>query len=107
MTMEIKIDIDCTADKIPELLARMRRERRISQLHLADSAGVNVSVVHRAERGQDSRLSTWDKLFSGLGYRLVISTVDIEEYGAFLGEEAERRRDRREEGLCTGKRRWR
>ncbi len=106
MTMEIKIDIDCIADKIPGLLRRLRLERRISQLQLADSAGVNVSVAHRAERGLDCKLSTWNKLFSGLAYRLVIGAVDDEEYADFLGDESERRRERREAGLCTGKRRW-
>lgn len=106
MRMQIRIDIDCTADKIPGRLRELRRERRLSQLQLADSSGVNVSVVHRAERGLDCRLSTWNKLFSGLGYRLVMGAVDDDEYADFLGDEADRRRERREAGLCAGKRRW-
>ena len=89
------------------LLRQLRQERRISQLQLADGAGVNVSVVHRAERGQDARLSTWRKLFAGLGYRLLIDTAELsEEAGDLLIEEGDRRREKRLEGLCAGKNRF-
>jgi transcriptional regulator with XRE-family HTH domain len=105
--VDMNIDIDCTADKIPDLLKRLRRARGMSQLHLADEARVNVSVVHRAERGRDSKLSTWDKLFGGLGYRLLIDATELAEESAdILTAESERRRQRREDGLCAGKRRW-
>ena len=99
--------LDHTADKLPALLKKLRLERRISQLQLADEAGVNVSVVHRTELGSDARLSTWKKLFDGLGYRLLIDAYELaEECGDVLSEESERRQDRRLEGLCTGKRRY-
>lgn len=71
-----------------ELLERLRRERGISQLQLADGAKVNSSVVNRAERGGNATLETWVKLFEGLGYCL-----------SFDVEEAERRRENRLMGL--------
>lgn len=89
------------------LLKQLRQERGISQLQLADQAGVNASVVNRAERGKDARLSTWDKLFEGLGYRLFFDAVAFaEESGDLLAEEAEWRCEKRLEGLCAGKRRF-
>ncbi|MBI4061137.1 MAG: helix-turn-helix transcriptional regulator [Elusimicrobia bacterium] len=89
------------------LLKQLRCDRGISQLQLADQAGVNVSVVNRAESGKDARLSTWDKLFEGLGYRLRLDVAELsEEVGALLSEEADWRREKRRQGLCAGKRRF-
>jgi transcriptional regulator with XRE-family HTH domain len=88
-------------------LRELRLERRISQRQLADEAGVDSSLVTRVERGQDARLSTWTKLFEGLGYRLKLEPQELcEEAADLLTEEAERRAKRRDEGLCAGKRRW-
>jgi len=89
------------------LLKQLRQERGISQLQLADQAGVNASVVNRAERGKDARLSTWEKLFEGIGYRLGIDATEFsEESGDLLIEEGNRRRERQRQGLCAGKRRF-
>ena len=88
-------------------LRELRLERRISQRQLADEAGVDSSLVTRVERGQDARLSTWAKLFEGLGYRLNLETQELcEEAADLLAEESARRAQRRLDGLCTGKRRW-
>lgn len=93
---------------LSELLRELRRRRNISLRVLADSAGVEPSVASRAERGQDCRVSTWAKLFEGLGYYLLVSvTGTCEEAEELLVEEADARRARRWEGLCAGKRRWR
>lgn len=89
------------------LLRETRLERGISQRQLADTAGVNPAVVNRVERGRDARLSTYAKLFAGLGFAARLRLEDWGEEGAaFLSEEAGRRRERRLEGLCTGKRRF-
>lgn len=88
-------------------LRAMRRERGISQRVLADSLGLDHSVVSRVERGLDAQLTTWTKLFWGLGYEVRFEAEELGgETGECLAEEAERRRERRFEGLCTGKRRW-
>ncbi len=89
------------------LLKRLRGERGISQLQLANFAGVNASIVNRAERGRDARLSTWEKLFTGLGWHLLLDATELSEEAADLHlDEALRRRERRREGLCVGKRRF-
>ena len=89
------------------LLKELRQQRGISLRQLADEAGVNASVVSRAESGKDAKLSTWDKLFEGLGYRLLWNATELcEEAAELLGDESERRRERRREGLCAGKRRF-
>ena len=88
-------------------LRELRHERRISQRQLADEAGVDVSMVARVERGRDARLSTWTRLFEGLGYRLILETHELcEEAEDLLTEESVRRSQRRLDGLCTGKRRF-
>lgn len=82
------------------LLAKLRRERRISQNQLADEAKVHSSVVSRAERGGNLTLDTWVKLFAGLGYALLFDAQELaEECGDLLSEEAQRRRDNRAWGL--------
>jgi transcriptional regulator with XRE-family HTH domain len=86
--------------QLGDLLRILRRERGISQRQLADTAGFNSSVVNRAERGGDALLSTWDRLFRGLGHRLSFDTEELcEEASDVLAEEAERRRENRRLGL--------
>lgn len=101
------MDSEEAGPRAASLLRELRRERGVSQRQLADAAGVNPSAVSRAERGRDAQLSTWAKLFEGLGYRLTFEAAELcEEAAELLSEEAERRRERRREGLCTGKRRF-
>lgn len=87
---------DDAANRLAALLKRLRLDRRISQLHLADQAGVHASVVHRAERGGNARLATWSALFDGLGYRLIFDVEELcEEEGDLLSAEAAARQARR------------
>ena len=93
------MDTQFTVAHVAALLRELRQERRISQLQLADQAGVDASGVNRAERGMNATLATWEKLFDGLGYRLYIEAVELsEESGDLLAEEAERRRENKREG---------
>lgn len=101
------MDIESTVSRMASLLKQLRQDRRISQLQLADHAGVDASVVNRAERGKNAKLATWEKLFQGLGYRLLIEATELsEESGELLIEEADRRHENRRQGLCAGKRRY-
>jgi transcriptional regulator with XRE-family HTH domain len=89
------------------LLRKLRQKRGISLRQLADCAEVNPSVVSRADRGNDAKLSTWERLFAGLGYDLLWDVQETaEEIQDLLSDEAERRRERCREGLCAGKRRF-
>lgn len=93
--------------RLADLLVRLRKERRISRLQLADETELSSSVVYGAECGRDARLSTWERLFRGLGYRLDFEAVELaEETQDLLEEEAGRRWERRNDGLCAGKRRF-
>lgn len=90
------------AERLPAVFRRLREERHVSQLQVADSAGVRASVVHRAERGADAQLSTWVKLFHGLGYVLLFDFFESgEEAQDAVVEEAAARRERRFKGLCA------
>ncbi|MBI3564308.1 MAG: chloride channel protein [Elusimicrobia bacterium] len=93
--------------KLAALLKETRAERRISQRQLADVCRVPASLVCRVERGADARLSTWLNLFEGLGSELRFELQETaEDMAGWLADEAEKRRRRRDEGLCTGKDRW-
>ena len=93
---------DNATTRMVALLKQRRLELRLSQRHLADSAGVSPSVVSRAERGGEALLSTWEKLFNGLGERLEFdSTRDSEDAEGLLIEEGEARRERRYQGLLA------
>ena len=95
------MEIESTVSRMASLLRRLRQDRRISQLQLADEAGVDASVVNRAERGENAKLATWEKLFEGLGYRLLIEVTELsEESEELMIEEAARRRENRRLGLC-------
>lgn len=101
------MDPENAVERMAALLKRLRSERGISQLQLADFAGVNQSVVNRAERGMDAKLSTWDKLFESLGWRLLLDATESSEDAEGLHrEEASERRERRREGLIRS-RGWR
>ena len=88
-------------------LADLREERRVSQRILADETKLNVSQISRAESGQDIRLSTLLKILDGLGYRVELQLQEMcEEAGDLLEDESQRRAERRDIGLLSGKR-WR
>jgi hypothetical protein len=88
----------------PDLGALLKKLRnRASRRVIADAAGVNVSVVSRAERGQDCLLSTWKKLFDALGYRLQIKAVEYHSDATEMNtEESGERQGRRLQGLEAG-----
>jgi len=88
-------------------LGELRAERRVSQRILADEAKLNASQISRAEKGQDLRLSTLLKILDALGYRFELELQEIcEEVGDLFDDESQRRAERREIGLLSGKR-WR
>ncbi len=97
----------CTLEELPALLFQLREDRGISQRQLADTAGVNRSVVSRIEAGQDAQLTTLVKLFHALGYEILVDYCErAEEIQDLLIDEKDRRDERRIEGLCAGKRRF-
>jgi transcriptional regulator with XRE-family HTH domain len=99
------MDSDEAVARTAARLRELRGERRISQRQLAFEAGVNPALVNRVERGRDARLSTWIKLFEGLGYRFEAAEM-CEEAEDLLQEERELRSKRQYDGLCAGKRRF-
>lgn len=83
-------------------LRKWRGERRSSQRVLAGFVGLDHSVVARAEKGLDARISTWETLFGALGCRLVITIEEeagAEECEDYLLHETDRRHWRRVDGL--------
>ena len=82
-----------------EQLRALRRLREISQRHLAEVSGVDQSVICRLERGAGALWPTWRKLFSALGYDVVLKpSSDVEEWEGYLEDGAQGRKDRMEAG---------
>ena len=55
-----------------EVLRRLRVRFRLTRKALAAKAGVSPSLVGRAEKGSDVRLSTLTRLYAALGCRLLL-----------------------------------
>jgi len=53
-------------------LRRLRIRFSLSRKQLAAKAGVSASLIGRAEKGADVRLSTLKKLYAAFGCRLLI-----------------------------------
>ncbi len=56
---------------VPEALRRLRIRFGLNRKQLAAKAGVSASLVGRAEKGADMRLSTLERLYAALGCRLL------------------------------------
>jgi transcriptional regulator with XRE-family HTH domain len=88
-----------------DLLRALRRARGISQRHLAEMSGVDQSVISGLEHGADGRWSTWERLFSVLGFRAVPLPVSAsDETDDLIRREIADRKERIEEGRLA---RWR
>jgi transcriptional regulator with XRE-family HTH domain len=96
---------ECPLDEPGERLRALRRAKEISQRHLAELSGVDQSVVSRLERGADTHWANWKRLFSSLGYDVVLRP---EPYGEddledFLQDGARQRKEKMENGRMA---RW-
>lgn len=56
---------------LPELLRRLRIRFGLNRKQLAAKAGVSASLIGRAEKGADIRLSTLRKIYAAVGCRLL------------------------------------
>jgi transcriptional regulator with XRE-family HTH domain len=56
---------------LPEFLRRLRIRFGLKRKELAAKAGVSASVIGRAEKGADVRLSTLRKIYAAVGCRLL------------------------------------
>lgn len=62
---------DVASWPVPELLRRLRIRFYMSRKQLAAKAGVSASLIGRAEKGADIRVSTLRKIFAACGCRLL------------------------------------
>ena len=56
---------------LPEFLRRLRIRFGLKRKELAAKAGVSASLIGRAEKGADIRLSTLRKIYAAVGCRLL------------------------------------
>lgn len=85
-------------------LRAVRLDRRISQRHLAQEAGVSQSFVSRLEAGRcDATLTIWRKLFEALGcWAPFVPVAFAEDVGDLLDDGRDERERRRDGGLACG-----
>lgn len=57
---------------VPEFLRRLRIRFGLNRKQLAAKAGVSASLIGRAEKGADVRLSTLRKIYAAVGCRLLV-----------------------------------
>lgn len=57
---------------LPEMLRRLRIRFSLNRRELAAKAGVSASLIGRAEKGADVRISTIRKIFAAVGCRPLV-----------------------------------
>lgn len=63
-----------SVDPLVEVLRRLRREAGVSQVRLAELAGVSHRTIRHWETGvRDPKLPNWVACLSALGYRVAIT----------------------------------
>lgn len=75
-------------------LAKIRKQRGLSQETLAQEAGLGVATLRRIEDGKDSRLGSWLRLLKALDLVAAIDALLPEDLRSPMAE-ARRRRGRR------------
>ena len=108
---DIQEDLDqacVAAGSIPRSWARatpgqqlraLRLSRNVSQRHLADESGVDQADISRLEQGADARWSTWQRLYTALGFEVVLAPLpSSEDAEDLIQDENLRRLDRMEAG---------
>lgn len=72
--------------ELGQRLARVRKQHGLSQVRLAEQAGIGVATLRRIEGGQDSQLETWIKLLKSLGMASALDTLLPETFESPMQE---------------------
>ena len=86
-------------DQLPLLFREIRADRGLSQRLVAEEAGLDASVIRRAERGRDAKISTWIRIFDAMGIIVELTYYEDEEAACMLDDKTFERQERRENGL--------
>ncbi len=83
-------------------LARIRKQRGLSQEALAEEAGIGVATLRRIEDGRDSRLGSWLRLLKALGMATAIDDLLPEPLRSPMAEANKKRRKKNEDPSSSG-----
>lgn len=67
-------------------LARIRKQQGLSQVELAEEAGIGVATLRRIEGGQDGLLESWLKLLKALNMAAAIDALLPETFNSPMAE---------------------
>src|SRR4051812_30995345 len=85
-------------------LRALREAQGVSQRHLAQESDVSQPVISALERGADARWTTWKRLFTALGYEIVLTSEPSDDAEDHLRNGIRERKEKMEEGRMA---RWR
>ena len=83
-------------------LARIRKQRRLTQQQLADDAGLGVATLARMEKGQDAQLESWIKILRSLDMLQSVDALLPENYESPMTEVIGKRRRRTDSPATWG-----
>lgn len=67
-------------------LARIRQQQRLSQIQLAEQAGIGIATLRRIESGADSQLGSWIKLLKALDMDATLDSLLPEQFNSPMTE---------------------
>jgi transcriptional regulator with XRE-family HTH domain len=67
-------------------LARIRKQRGLTQDRLAEAAGIGVATLRRLESGQDAQIGTWIRLLKALDMDSILDGLLPERYDSPMTE---------------------
>jgi transcriptional regulator with XRE-family HTH domain len=86
-------------------LARIRKQRGLTQDRLAAAAGVGVATLRRLESGQDAQIGTWIRLLKALEMDSILNGFLPERYDSPMTEVLGQRK-RAARRATEGQMRW-
>lgn len=93
-------------EELGRRLARVRKQRRITQTALAEEAGIGVATLRRIEAGQDSQMESWLKILSALSMTASIDGLLPENFDSPMAEALAGRGRRRSGDKASPEPRW-
>ena len=84
-------------------LAKIRKQQGLSQIVLAEQAGIGIATLRRIERGTDSQLGSWIKLLKALDMDTNLDALLPEQFNSPMAETLRERKAKYQAGSAAGR----